>query len=79
MNWVGVVILLGLYSAYANIRKMATHHHELLTVDALDRIFRWFIVVTVTWVVVVMLLRGVELLDGYSELSASHHSHVSKP
>ena len=79
MNWVGVVILIGLYGACANIHKMATHRHELLTVDALDRIFRWFMVVTVTWVVVATLLHGLELLDLYSDLLATHHANVSKP
>ena len=79
MSWLEVLILYGLYCAYTGIREKAKHHHELLTFDALERIFRWFMVVAMTWVLVAMSLRGLELLDVYSQLSAIRRSNTFQP
>jgi hypothetical protein len=79
MNWFGILILIGLYRVCTGIHKKAFHHHELLTFDALDRIGRWFMVVAMTWVLVAMLLRGLELLDVYSQLSVIYRPDTFKP
>ena len=74
MNWLGILILIGLYPVYRGIRDAANHHHEQLAFDVLYRVGRWFVVVSVTWVVVAIAMRGLHLLDVSSQFSTTHHA-----
>ena len=75
----GVIVFVVVWVAYVQIRKRAFHHYELQTADALERLLFGLIVVTVTWVVVVAFLHGLECIGVYQYLSATYQSDTLKP
>ena len=69
--WGLVLALAAIWCVHSKIRLVAGHKRELRTVDAAERILRWFMVVSVVWVIVCLLRESLLAIEFVSAFTVS--------